>query len=204
MSANEKILKLTENDARTALFDYKKRSGKSQGAIGRELGFTNGSAVSQFLSGTYETPHTMIEKIQRLLQISDMQEVSPKRPGFCMTSISQQVTNLIKLCHVQGELGVAYGDPGVGKTMAVRNYANEHPDAVIITVSPTNATITGVNELIADKLKVKEKLSRRITAEIIAKLKGSKRVIIVDETLPFFSPRLTLLAVNPGGFFYQT
>ncbi|MCL2415797.1 MAG: AAA family ATPase, partial [Defluviitaleaceae bacterium] len=43
------------------------------------------------------------------------------------------------------------------------------------------ANITGVNELLAAALDIKEKGSRRITTEVITKLKGTKRVIIIDE-----------------------
>jgi len=181
MQNENNAVRMTEAEARAAILDYQQRTGKSQSAVARELGFSTASGLSQFVSGTYLTPHTMVAKIEQFLKVTAKRDVSPRKPGFVMTSTSSQVTGLITLCHVQGELGVAYGDPGVGKTMAVRQYAKENPDAIVITVSPTNATVTGVNELIAEKLKIKEKLNRRITAEIIAKLKGSKRVIIIDE-----------------------
>ena len=178
---NEYVTTMTEEQAREAILEYQKRTKKSGNTIGRELGHQNGSAYSSFLAGTYATPHKMIERIEQLLKISVKRDVAPKKPGFAMTTASRQVTALITLCHVQGELGVAYGDPGVGKTMAIRQYAKENPDAIVITVSPTFNSIAAVNELIAEKLKIKGKNNRRITAEIIAKLKGSKRIIIVDE-----------------------
>lgn len=178
---DEKITRLTEDEARQAIRDYREKHSKSQNEIAKELGFS-ATAVSQFMSGTYQaSTQGIIESVERLIKISVKRDVAPKRPGFKMTTASRRVTDLITLCHVQGELGVAHGDPGVGKTMAVRQYAKSNPDAVVITVSPTSATISGVNELIAEKLKIKEKVTRRITAEIIAKLRGSKRVIIVDE-----------------------
>jgi DNA transposition AAA+ family ATPase len=51
----------------------------------------------------------------------------------------------------------------------------------MITVSPCYATITGVNELLAEELGVKEKVARHIYREIIRKIKDSGRVIIIDE-----------------------
>jgi len=172
---------LTADEARTALAEYQKRTGKSQNEISKELGYTNATALSRFRSGSYESEPEMIKRIEQLLKISAKRAAAPKKPSYQKISTSQQVANLIELCHGRGEMGVAYGDPGVGKTMAVRQYAKENEDAIVVTISPTNATITGVNELIADKLGIKEKYSRRITAGITAKLKGTKRIIVIDE-----------------------
>jgi len=173
------------------LKDYMERTGKKQGEVGRELGGLSGSLVSQFLSGTYKTPHTLIPKVEKLLQHNEKKAASPKAPGFKMTSISQHVTNIITYCHLQGKIGVAYGDAGIGKTMAAREYMKNNPEAIMITISPCFATITGVNELLADELKIKEKVTRRIYAETVNKLRGSNRVIIVDE-----AQHLTVRVIN--------
>ena len=173
---------LTEDEARAAITEYQERSGKSQNEVARELGYNNATALSRFKAGTYEAPLEAIKRIEQLLKISALREAAPKKPPYRATSTSKQVINLIKVCHGRGEMGVAYGDPGVGKTMAVRQYARENKDAIVVTVSPTTATITGVNELLAEKFGVKEKLTRRITAGIIAKLRANrKHVIIIDE-----------------------
>lgn len=50
-----------------------------------------------------------------------------------------------------------------------------------ITIIPTYASLTGVNELLSEALGVRERTDRKITRDIIAKLKNSGRVIIVDE-----------------------
>jgi hypothetical protein len=172
---------LTADEARAAIKDYQKKTGKSQNEVAKELGYTNATALSRFHSGGYESEPEMIKRIEQLLKISAKREAAPKKPPYQATSTSIQVASLIELCHARGEMGVAYGDPGVGKTMAVKQYTKENEDAIVITISPTNATITGVNDLIAEKLGIKEKIQRRITAGIVAKLKGTKRVIVIDE-----------------------
>ena len=65
--------------------------------------------------------------------------------------------------------------------MAYRNYLENNTLAIGITISPTYASITGVNELIAEQLGVRERVARKQTAEIINKLRGSGRVLIIDE-----------------------
>ena len=86
---------------------------------------------------------------------------------------------------------MVYGDAGVGKTQAVRAYLRDNSLAIGITVSPSYASITGVNELIAEQLGVRERVARKIYAEIISKLKGSGRVLIIDE-----AQHLTVRALN--------
>lgn len=172
------------------LRDYIAKSGKSQTAVGQELGIS-GAAVSSFLSGKYKTPHTIIPKVAMLLDMHQKKAVAPKAPEFAPTSISRTVTNAIAYAHLRGVISVVYGDAGVGKTSTVKEYVKNDPLALLITISPTYASITGVNELIAGQLGVRERVARRITAEIIDRLKGSGRVLIVDE-----AQHLTVRALN--------
>jgi DNA transposition AAA+ family ATPase len=179
--ANSNLDEARVDAARTAILDYIQSTGKSQAEVGKELGYSSGSRLNQFLSNTHVSIE-IVKKIEQLLKISAKREAAPKKPPYQETSTSRRVAKLIERCHTRGEMGVAYGDPGVGKTMAIREYAKENPDAIVVTVSPTTANITGINELLAAALDIKEKGSRRITAGVIAKLKGeTKRVIIVDE-----------------------
>jgi len=174
-------LPITADEAREKLRKYQEETGKSQNDIAKEMGYNNATALSRFRAGTYDAEHEVIKKVVQFFKITEKRRAAPKKPTYKATSTSLRVASLIELCHTRGELGVAYGDPGVGKTEAVRQYAKENKDAIVITISPTNATITGVNELIAEALGIKEKVSRRITAAISQKLKGTKRVIVIDE-----------------------
>lgn len=182
---------MQEEQARQLLREYKERTGKTQSQIAKELGISDGQ-LSSFLSGTYKAPHKVLPKVEQLVQISDQKEIAPKEPGFQRTTVSGLVMDLIAYCHIQGKIGVAYGDAGIGKTMAIREYARTHPDsAVVITISPCFATMTGVNELLAEELRIREKVSRKIQTEAIKKLRGSSRVVIVDE-----AQHLTVRVIN--------
>lgn len=182
---------MQEEQARQLLREYKERTGKTQSQIAKELGVSDGQ-LSSFLSGTYKAPYTMLPKVEQLVQISDQKEIAPKEPGFQRTTVSGIVMDLIAYCHIQGKIGVAYGDAGIGKTMGIREYARTHPDsAVVITISPCFATMTGVNELLAEELRIREKVSRKIQTEAIKKLRGSNRVVIVDE-----AQHLTVRVIN--------
>ncbi|MCX4341409.1 MAG: AAA family ATPase [Lachnospiraceae bacterium] len=173
-----------------SLREYITKSGKTQTAVGTELGLSSG-AVSAFLSGKYKTPHTIIPKVRALISMHEKKAVAPKAPDFAETSISRAIHNTIAYAHLRGVISVVYGDAGVGKTSTVREYVKNDSLALLITISPTYSSITGVNELIAAQLGVRDRVARRLTAEIVDRLRGSGRVLIVDE-----AQHLTVRALN--------
>ncbi len=178
MDDEKKIM--TEEEAIAAIFRYKESTGKTQTIIAKELDISSG-ALSAFLAGTYKTPHTIVPKIVQLLNIAGQKEIAPVEPSFHETTVSKSVINTISYCHIQGKMAVVYGDAGVGKTMAINEYCRKNNAAIKITISPVYSSMSGVNELLAVELGVRERVSRKIYADIISKLKDSGRVIIIDE-----------------------
>ena len=182
---------MQEKEAIERLLQYKEATGKTQTEIAKELDISD-PQLSQFLKGTYKAPHVIIPKIERFFKFVNQKEIAPKAPGYKKTSISNTVYNLIAYCHIQGKIGVSYGDAGIGKTMAIREYEREHPnESIVITVSPCYASITGVNELLAEQLKIREKVARKIYGEAVYKLKRSNKVLIIDE-----AQHLTVRVIN--------
>ena len=166
--------------AQDAIIEYRDKTGKSQAEISKELGISQGQ-LSAFINGSYKTPHTLIPKIEALLGQYEVSKLAPRAPGFAQTSVSKAVMDVIEYCHLQGKIGVVSGDAGIGKTMAIRQYCEENPMSVWITISPAYATMSGVNDLLSEKIGVREKNARRVYSEIVNRLRGSKRVIIIDE-----------------------
>ncbi len=139
---------------------YMGSSKKTQAQVARELDISP-ATLSGFLAGTYKAPHTVISKIEELASISIQKKVAPKEPGYTETNISKNVTNAIRYSHLQGKISVVYGDAGIGKTMAFRNYLENNALAIGITISPTYSSITGVNEKLAEQLGVRERVARK-------------------------------------------
>ncbi|GEC88620.1 MULTISPECIES: AAA family ATPase [Brevibacillus] len=164
-----------------AIKDHMEKTGMSQSGVARALGISP-AALSRFLKETYPSPHKLFGKIRAFLTVDEAREVAPQKPDFVHTSQSQAVLDIITYCHVANVLGIVYGDAGIGKTEAIREYARNHPEAVVITMSPAFGTTKGVTEKLAKALKVQEGRSiRRMYEEINEKLVESGRVIIVDE-----------------------
>lgn len=171
---------MDEQQARESIVNYRDTTGKPQSEIAKELGISAGQ-LSAFIGGTYKTPHTVVPKIEALLVKNESRRLAPKAPPFALTSVSKQVMDAIEYCHLQGKIGVIYGDAGIGKTMGINRYCEENPMAISITISPAYATMSGVNDLLSEKVGVREKNARRIYSEIVGRLKGSGRVVIIDE-----------------------
>ncbi len=171
---------MNEEQAREAVIQYRDTSGKSQSEIAKELGVSSGQ-LSAFIGGTYKAPHTVIPKIEALIKRQESQRMAPKEPPFTETTVSRQVMDAIEYCHLQGKMGVIYGDAGIGKTMGIRQYCEKNPMAISITVSPAFATMSGMNDLLSEQVGIREKNARRIYLELVNRLKGSGRVIIIDE-----------------------
>lgn len=193
-------LTMTYEQAVAFLKKYMEENGRKQVEVAAELG-VSGGLVSSFLAGTYKTPHAIIPKVQELAKIHEKKAVTPKEPDFVETSVSRTVTNAIAYAHLRGTVAVVYGDAGVGKTFAVREYMKRNSLALGITISPTYASVTGVNELIAEQLGVRERGDRKITREIVAKLRNSGRVLVIDEAQHLTVRALTTCAacqMNPA------
>lgn len=181
---------MTMDEAISWLKDYMQSTGKKQAVVAQELGISGGG-LSSFLSGNYKTPHTIIPKVQNLKEINQGKRTVLTDPPFVETSVSRMVENAIKYSHLRSKISVVYGDAGIGKTQAFKHYLSANELAIGITISPTYASITGVNELLAEQLGVRERVARKITREIASKLKGSGRVIVIDE-----AQHLTVRALN--------
>ena len=167
---------IEQEQAIQKLLAYKEATGKTQSEIAKELDISD-PQLSQFLKGVYKSPHIIIPKIEQFFELETKRKIAPEAPKYKETSISNKVYKLIEYCHVQGKIAVAYGDAGVGKTMAIKQYQQKHPEgAIVITVSPCFASITGVNELIAEQLRIREKIARNIRGYIRASLRSWRKI----------------------------
>lgn len=171
---------MTEQQAIEALRKYIKATGKTQVAVAKELNISE-SRISQFLAGEYRSPHTVIPAVEALMKQQENKSLAPKSPGYAETSVSKRVKDAIEYCRLMGKPGIIFGDAGVGKTMAIEKYCEENPMAISISINPVFATISGVNDLLADKMGIRERNARRFFLEAVRRLKGSGRVIIIDE-----------------------
>lgn len=160
----------------------------SQAAVGRAIG-KSPAVVNQYLQSKYTGDVTAINGlVKNLLRREVEKEQSAKvEIPYVQTTTARKVREVLRLAHVEGEINVVYGEAGLGKTLALRAYAADYPDAILLEVDPGYTARVVLQEL-ADKLGLISRGSiHDLSGAIIGKLQGSGRIILVDEAelLPY-------------------
>jgi DNA transposition AAA+ family ATPase len=157
--------------------------GISQNKFGQMAGVSS-SVVSQVLSGSYlGDKDAAIAKMMDVVERERTKErISLKRPDFQATSIYKNIMYSLEIAQSDKMITVIVGDAGLGKTMALDFYTHEHPSTTsLIRVNPTYKDAT-ILKAIADSLGLQNTGRKDVLFdEIVAKLRGTGRMIIVDE-----------------------
>lgn len=169
MQVRKEVTKIIESD------------GLSMTAVARACGIST-AAVSTFLSGTYQGRNDKVEKaLESFVRRHRDKQAGRVDLKYVDTSVAKKIHELADMAHTDCEVGVIVGDAGVGKTFALREYAKVNPDVVFIEVDFGYSALWLFKELCRELgLEHRGQLSE-MASEIIKRLNGSGRLIIVDE-----------------------
>lgn len=153
----------------------------SRAQIARSVGISS-AQLSLFLKGDYNmAPETMSKLSKYADNYSKTKSSSQEKEPFVMTKQAKSIFFICDECVIEGEMGIVYGHPGTGKTTALKNYAQQNPQAVFIEVEP-GITPRELLWSIADTIGAERDRSRVQTERNICKrLKLRDAVIIIDE-----------------------
>jgi DNA transposition AAA+ family ATPase len=172
-----------------ALIELMERKPELTGsAIARAIG-RSPAVISQYLNDGY--PGDVV-KLTGLLgdfirRVEEKERSARVVMPFVPTATARKVTETVRLAHIEGEITVVYGEAGLGKTVALKQYAKEHTDAVLIEVDP-GYTAKVLLEDLCGKLSVNVRGNlHELLEAVINKLQDSGRLIIIDEAelLPY-------------------
>lgn len=123
------------------------KSQPSQKQACRLLGVSD-TVVSKLRKGTYEgNIEEQMQKIADYLGVKAELQNTYSPVKYANTYISEQIYDIIKVCHTKGGLSIVSGDAGIGKTKAIHKYVADHPtNAFVITMNPC---LTGVKTLLS-------------------------------------------------------
>jgi len=141
------------------------------------------AALSSVLAGKYAGDiQTVIRKVSAVIEREREKAVSQiKKPSFVQTSVYQQMSYVMNMAQADAQIMIFTGDAGIGKTMSLKAYIEENPSAVLIEADPTY-TVATVLEEISEALGLEARGRKdKVEKAIISKLKGTERMIIIDE-----------------------
>lgn len=175
------------------LQEFMKLSGKSQRQISKETGISS-SAISQFLDGIYKGDN---EKVAQT--IKQYLTVSKERLNNIQNTVFYEglynTKNVLFACayaHKHNDIALVSGDAGAGKTTALEHYTNNNTGVIMVTADSCTTTATAILKVISEKLgKQSNYRKSALMQELISQLKGTNRLIIIDE-----ADHLTLQALQ--------
>ena len=174
----------TEDEVRARLKTHLAQPGASQARVARAIGMT-GSAVSQWLGDKYQGDNaTVSQRIASYLALDGQRVEAPKGAGFVQTAVAKDVHTVCQYSHVNRDIGLVYGEAGMGKTYALREYQRAHPDTILLRCNPSwktpQAMLEAVLLEVGRKVRGMNALHRHIR-ELVGALEETGRLVIPDE-----------------------
>ena len=107
----------------------------------------------------------------------------PIVPGWVETPTGKLILSAMKFVQHEGVIAAIYGGAGVGKSMALRRYADTTPNVWLVTASPSGAALLAALEDIAGALGLKDLPSRPrdVSRAITERLSGVGGLLVIDE-----------------------
>lgn len=175
-------------DLREQLTEYIEKSDITQSAISRALGINQGR-LNQWLLGKYTGSNEKIEEAVKSFLALQEERAAQKAQEiiFCPTKNAKKTFELARFCHLMRKIGVLYGDAGLGKTIAINEYAKQNPDVILFEANLSFSTKITIAELHQATGLTGIGSIHQMFEDIVERLKGTGRLIIIDqaEYLPY-------------------
>lgn len=173
-------------DIRAELKELMDTRGFSSAFVANAIGVSK-SSISMWLGNKYEGDNTKLtDKINNFIQ-REKERVTDDDIPFVDISIVKYISEIGRLCHTTGKIGVCVGRAGIGKTVAIKEYIKNFMDAILIE-SDSGYTAKSLLLEIHKRLGLSGKgTAYDLMCEAVNKLNNSGRLLIVDEAenLPY-------------------
>ena len=173
-------------DIRYELKELMDARGFSTSYIATAIGAAK-STVNMWVNGKYNGDNVKLtDKICNFIQRERERSNNEELP-FVDISIVKYISEIGRLCHTKGKIGVCVGRAGLGKTCAVKEYTKNFLDAILIE-SDSGYTAKSLLLEIHRRVGLSGKGSvYDLMNEVVHKLYNSGRLLIIDEAenLPY-------------------
>jgi DNA transposition AAA+ family ATPase len=173
-------------DIRSELKDLMQNRGYSFAAVSQATGLSR-STVNLWLNDNYNGANDKVLDIINNFVQREKERFCEDNIQFVQTSVVKYIFEIGRLCHTKGKIGVCYGEAGLGKTFAVKEYTKHYLDAILIESDPGYTPKSLLLE-IHRRLGLSGKgCAYDLMEEVVRKLRDSGRLLIIDEAenLPY-------------------
>lgn len=164
------------------LKDYIKQNRITQTAVARAIGFTP-AVVNQYLQGKYGGDVSAVDRAVAAYLQKQKEKAAERKlvVDYVYTATARRVRDVLRLAHVEGEAVVLFGQAGLGKTSALREYCKQEPDALLLETDPTYTAKVLLQKL-AGMLGAETRGNlNELMEAAVGRLCDSGRIILVDE-----------------------
>jgi DNA transposition AAA+ family ATPase len=166
---------------------YIKQTGCGHGPLIKALCLSS-TTVSQVLGGKYNADvRPIVAAMDRWLERRKESDARPSITSFVWIDVAKEIRMAAKLAIAAADQGLdsrialVYGDPGCGKSLALEAIA-ESENAIHITCGTDVMSARAIMEKIGEALRIAmPRGTSDAFGEIVKKLRGSGKLIIVDE-----------------------
>jgi DNA transposition AAA+ family ATPase len=141
--------------------------------------------LSTWVGGTYTAPgHKIAAALKKWLQGREArQAIGPiaAMPDYYETPTSRAIWDALTFAHRMPDISPIVGNPGIGKTSTLREYARKFPQVHIITVTPAQGRPQHVLPQLCDALGVAERMNARLFDALLKRLRGTDALLVIDE-----------------------
>lgn len=179
-------------DIRTELRDLMNSKNYGLSFVATATGIAK-STISMWLNGNYKGDNAKLtDKINNFIQ-RESERLNNDELPIVDISIVKYISEIGRLCHTKGKIGVCAGRAGLGKTVAVKEYTKNALDAILIE-SDSGYTAKSLLKEIHRRLALSGKGTvYDLMGEVVNKLNQSGRLLIIDEAenLPYRALEIT-------------
>ena len=179
-------------DIRSELKTLMEAKGYTINYVATAIGVAK-STISMWINETYKGDNSRItDRVNNFIQ-RENERINNEEIPIVNISIISYISEIGRLCHTKGKIGVCAGRAGLGKTVAVKEYTKNFLDAILIE-SDSGYTAKSLLLEIHKRLGLSGKgCAYDLMNEVVNKLNNSGRLLIIDETenLPYRALEIT-------------
>lgn len=158
----------------------------SQQLVAKEAGFS-GATLNQWINGVYAGNNEGVETRLRIWiesyqarQAADVQ--LPCAPAFVPTQAASRVIGALSYAQIAGDIVVAYGAAGLGKTTACKQYHDSRPNVWIATMTPASSgVVTSLEEIVGAVGLDCTGGALRMHRAVVKRVRDTHGLLVIDE-----------------------